>query len=58
MLSNKAVTQQYATGEKITNGEAWSLTPYAWSHFKAATVRHCFCKAGVLSMAQVDKLER
>ena len=55
MLSNKAVTQQYATGKKITNGEAWSLIPYAWSHVKASTVRHCFCKAGVLSMAQVDR---
>jgi len=58
MLSNKAVTQQYATGRMITKGEAWSLIPYAWSHVKAATVRHCFCKAGVFSKAQVDRLER
>ncbi|KAI1288751.1 hypothetical protein EDD11_009693 [Mortierella claussenii] len=58
MLSNKAITKEYATGEKITNGEAWSLIPYAWSHIKAATVRHCFCKAGVLSKAQSDKLEQ
>jgi len=58
MLSNKAITKEYATGEKISNGEAWSLIPYAWSHVKALTVRHCFCKAGVLSKAQVDKLEQ
>jgi hypothetical protein len=58
MLSNKSVTKEYATGEKITNGEAWSLIPYAWSHVKALTVRHCFCKVDVLSKAQVDKLEQ
>ncbi|KAG0264780.1 hypothetical protein BGZ95_003528, partial [Linnemannia exigua] len=39
---------------KITNGEAWSLIPYV----KALTVRHCFCKAGVLSKAQTEKLEQ
>jgi hypothetical protein len=58
MLSNKAIIKEYATGEKITNGEAWSLIPYAWSHVKALTVRHCFCKAAVLSKAQADKLEQ
>jgi len=58
MLSNKSIAKEYATGEKITNGEAWSLIPYAWSHVTALTVRHCFCKAGVLSQAQVDKLEQ
>jgi len=58
MLSNKAITKEYATGEKIANGEAWSLIPYAWSHVKPLTVRHCFCKAGVLTKAQVDKLEQ
>jgi hypothetical protein len=58
ILSNKAVTKEYATREKMTNGEAWSLIPYAWSHVKALTVRHCFCKAGVLSKAQADKLEQ
>jgi hypothetical protein len=58
MLSNKAVTTKYATGKKVTKGEAWSLIPYAWSHVKAVTVRHCFCKAGVLSKAQADKLEQ
>ncbi|KAG0208443.1 hypothetical protein BGX33_006245 [Mortierella sp. NVP41] len=58
MLSNKAVTTKYATGKKITKGEAWSLISYAWSHVKAVTVRHCFCKAGVLSKAQADKLEQ
>lgn len=58
MLSNKAVTKRYATARKITNGDAWSLIPYAWSHVKASTVRHCFCKAEVLSKEQVDKLQR
>jgi len=58
MLSTKAIALEYATKKKITNGEAWSLIPYAWSHVKAATVRHCFCKAGVLSKAQVDRLEQ
>ncbi|KAG0364057.1 hypothetical protein BGX24_004792 [Mortierella sp. AD032] len=45
MLSNKSITKEYATGEKITNGEAWSLIPYAWSHVKVLT-------------AQNDKLEQ
>ncbi|KAF9368822.1 hypothetical protein BGX21_006317 [Mortierella sp. AD011] len=58
MLSNKAITKEYAMGEKITNGEAWSLIPYAWSHVKAATVRHCFHKARVLSKTQSDMLEQ
>ncbi|KAK3831317.1 MAG: hypothetical protein JOS17DRAFT_744978 [Linnemannia elongata] len=58
MLSNKSITKEYATGEKITKGEAWSLIPYAWSHVKALTTRYCFCKAGVLSKAQVNKLEQ
>ncbi|KAF8924002.1 hypothetical protein BGZ47_004323, partial [Haplosporangium gracile] len=57
MLSNKAVTKEYAAGEKITNGEAWPLIPYAWPHAKAVTVRHCFCKPGVISKVQADKLE-
>ncbi|KAG9073394.1 hypothetical protein KI688_001189 [Linnemannia hyalina] len=38
MLSNKSVTKEYATEEKITNSEAWSYIPYAWSHVKALTV--------------------
>ncbi|KAF9143152.1 hypothetical protein BGX30_001180 [Mortierella sp. GBA39] len=58
VLDNKSVTKEYATGEKITNGEAWSYIPYAWSHVKALAVRHCFCKVGVLSKAYVDKLEQ
>jgi len=58
MLSNKAIAKEYAIGDKITNGEAWSLIPFAWSHVKALTVRHCFCKAGVLSKAQANILEQ
>jgi len=58
MLSNKVIIKEYASGENITNGVAWSLIPYAWSHVKALTVRHCFCKAGVLSKAQANKLEQ
>ena len=58
MLSNKSITKEYATGEKIINGEAWSFIPYEWSHVKALTVRHCFCKVDVLPKAQSDKLEQ
>ncbi|KAK3819389.1 MAG: hypothetical protein JOS17DRAFT_756331 [Linnemannia elongata] len=58
MLSDKSITKEYATGKMITNGEAWSLIPYAWSHVKALTARHYFCKAGVLTKAQVDKLNK
>lgn len=56
MLSNKAVTKRYATVSKITNCDAWSLIPYAWSNVKTSTVKHYFCKAKVLSKEQVDKL--
>ncbi|KAI1287581.1 hypothetical protein EDD11_010308, partial [Mortierella claussenii] len=56
--SRVLVTKEYATRKKITNGDAWSLIPYAWFHVKALTVRHCFCKVEVFSKAQVDKLEQ
>ncbi|KAF9163619.1 hypothetical protein DFQ26_002309, partial [Actinomortierella ambigua] len=43
MLGDKMLSN-----EAITNGKAWSLIPYAWSHMKEATLRHCFMAAGVL----------
>ncbi|KAF9176502.1 hypothetical protein BGZ50_000526, partial [Haplosporangium sp. Z 11] len=58
MLSNKAIAKECATGEKITNGEVWPLIQYAWSQVRAMMMRHYFCKAGILSKAQVDKLEQ
>jgi hypothetical protein len=58
ILSNKAVIKKCATGEKITNSEAWSLIPNAWSHVKALSVRHCFSKADVLPKAQIDRLKQ
>ncbi|KAF9177014.1 Tigger transposable element-derived protein 6, partial [Haplosporangium sp. Z 767] len=58
MLSDKEILKAYTSGNKITNGEAWSLIPYAWSHVKASTLRHCFHATGVLPKAMADKLEK
>lgn len=57
MLINKAIVKKYATQKKITNGEAWSLIPYAWSQVKASTLRHCFRTTKVLPKTISDKLE-
>ncbi|KAF9551131.1 hypothetical protein EC957_010017 [Mortierella hygrophila] len=42
MITYQAIVNRYASGKKVTNGEAWSLIPYAWSQVKTSTIRHCF----------------
>ena len=57
MLTNQAIVNSYASGKKVTNGEAWSLIPYAWSQVKASTLRQCFRTTKVLPKAMADSLE-
>ncbi|KAG0247932.1 hypothetical protein DFQ27_001396, partial [Actinomortierella ambigua] len=48
MLSDVVISATYGTCEAVTNGIAWSLIPYAWSHMKEPTLRHCFEVSGLL----------
>lgn len=57
MLTNQAIVKKYAHGAKVTNGEAWSLIPYAWSQVKASTLRQCFRTTKVLPRMMADNLE-
>lgn len=57
MLINKSRVKKYATQQKVSNGEAWSLIPYAWSQVRASTLRNCFRVTKVLPKAMSDKLE-
>ncbi|KAF9143210.1 hypothetical protein BGX30_001072 [Mortierella sp. GBA39] len=42
----------------ITNGQAWSLIPYAWYQLKPSTVRNCFAKTHVLSAQKSEQWRR
>ncbi|KAG0225739.1 hypothetical protein BGW42_004110 [Actinomortierella wolfii] len=56
MLGSQTLAKAYG-GKKISNGEAWGLIPYAWSHVKRSTVRHCFLATKLVDMSAVN-LER
>lgn len=56
MLGDQEIAASYGSNHHIMTGKAWSLIPFAWSHVKETTLRHCFREAGVLTTGQCNEL--
>ncbi|KAF9545544.1 hypothetical protein EC957_010853 [Mortierella hygrophila] len=52
------IVRDYDNAKPISNGQAWSLLPYAWNKVKASTIRNCFAHAPVLPEAILEDLRR
>ncbi|KAF9113711.1 hypothetical protein BGX30_006875 [Mortierella sp. GBA39] len=59
MLSQETnIVRNYNNEKAISNGQAWSLVPYAWNLVKASTIWSCFAKTPVLPEEMREQLRR